>query len=327
MAESGLWVTNDNGGSYFNLASGGARAITFLQRIKAANSSTTMRYTISNKSAGTTLMVVPVHSFELFQPNNTLSVIAVCTTSVSVSGNVVTINFSNTNAGQPFISKDGYFYYDVYETTEPSAGSYGLFMRDSTDFSAITDATKSGLCVYRNTVTVNGTWTVPNNIPNRANCSVFANWNSTSAVVEYNPSNFQITTKGSVTLNIAIFSNGFQLTMPPYGFYIFNKSGQCTYNSNYIPLFVKKTVAFSGASLNTGIAKPLIPLYVVGGEAQDLGGSRYDFYNKGIIMSGSTIKSGRGKLVLGATYTDYDQPYFNDTTLPLIVLDGAQYFN
>ncbi|MDU4095414.1 MAG: DUF6453 family protein, partial [Pantoea sp.] len=309
MAEKGLWITNDNGGSYFNLASGGARAITFLQRIKADNSNTTMRYTISNKSSGTTLMVVPVHSFELFQPNNTLSVISVCTKSISVSGNVVIINFNNTNTGQPFISRDGYFYYDVYETTEPSAGSYGLFMRDSTDFSAITDATKSGLCVYRNTVTVNGTWTVPNSIPNRANCSVFANWNSASAVVEYNPSSFQITTKGSVTLNIAIFSNGFQLTMPSYGFYIFNSHGQCTYNSNYIPLFVKKTVAFSGASLNTGVTKPLIPLYVVGGEAQDLGGSTYDFYNKGIVMSGSTIRSGRGKLVLAAAYTDYDLPY------------------
>lgn len=326
MADQGLWITNDGGKTYFNLASGGARAISYLQRIKVNNSNTTQRVTISGKAANTTLVVVPVHSFELFQPNNSLAVIAVCTTSISVSGNVVTINFSNSNQGQPYIGSDGYFYYDVYETTPSGEGTYGLFMPDSTDFSGITNHLKSGLCVYRTTVTVNGTWTVPTSIPNRAACSVFANWNNTSAVVEYNPANFQINTRGSVVLNIAIFSSGFALTMPAYGFYIYNASGQCTYNSNYIPLFVKKTVTFSGASLNTGIAKPLIPLYVVGGEAQSLGSSKYDFYNKGIIMSGSTIRSGRGRLVQGAVDTGYDQPYFNDTALPLIILDGDQYF-
>lgn len=328
MANESLWITNDGGKTYFNLTSGGATAINFVQRIKISNNDKAQSVTISGKAANSTLIVIPVTCFDLIQPDMSLAVVPVCTTLISVSGSVVTFHFNNGQTGWPLIN-DGLFYFDVYETINTSVGAHGLFVQsDIADFGGITDATKAGFCVYRTTVSVSKTWDVPASIPARNNCSVFANWNHSSAVVEYSNQDKRITvTGGPVTLNIAIFSNGFNLTIPDYGFYICNDAGKCTYNSNYIPLFLKKTIPFNGSAVNTGVAKPMIPLTIIGGEAANLRGSNCDFYNKRVVMTGSTVKGGRGKLVLGATDTGGDQPYYNAMTMPLIVLDGAQYFN
>lgn len=334
MAETGLWITNDNGNTYFNLAQGGARSLTFLRRLTisiAQNASTTVTTNITEKSAGTTLVVVPVHPGEFYQDfGPSLAVWASITKSISVSGSNVTISVTGDNAGIPLINKDGDLLYDVYETSGTGAGTYGLYMPDSTDFSAITNATKAGFCVCRATVTLANkqSWTVPTNIPGRDNCSVFANWSNASASVEYVSTNKTIyVNNATVTLNIAIFSNGFQLTMPDYGLYIFNSSGQCTYNSNYIPMFYKKTVSYnSGGVINTGVARPLVPLGVYGLQGNAVnGGESWEIWSKGLMMNGSNVGSARGRN-LAMWFTDYYKPEFPNMTLPLIVLDADQYF-
>lgn len=335
MANEGLWITNDGGKTYFNLAQGGARSLTFLRRISlhlGSKDNLTQTINVTEKSSGSTLVVVPVHPGEFYQDlGPSLSVWASITKSISVSGSNVTISVTGDMNGLPLISNDGRLLYDVYETSGTGVGTYGLYLPDSTDFSAITNATKAGFCVYRTTITLgnNQSWTVPTNIPGRDNCSVFGNWSNASASVEYVSTEKKIYVRNAtVSINVAIFSNGFTLTIPSYGLYIFNASGQCTYNSNYIPLFYKKTVSFnSGGTVNTGITKPLVPLWVYGLQGNSInGGESWEIWSKGLMMNGSNIGAARGRL-LATWYTDYYQPDFPKMTLPLIVLDTAAYFN
>lgn len=331
--EQGFWLTADNGSSYYNILSGGARAITYLQRIRIApgRNNTSISTTISGKGANTTLLVVPVTMYGIFQDSTSLAVDTVGVNSITVSGSVVTVNFNTYSGGVDIggTTDNGWFLFDVYETINPTDSSYGFFIPDGTNFTGITDATRAGYCVYRTTVTLGngGTWTVPASVQGRANCSVFANWNSATAVVEYTNNNKTIyVSGGSVTLNIAVFSNGFALTMPDYGFYLFNNSGQCTFNSAYIPMFIKNTVNVSGTSVSTGVTRPMVCLGIYGGDSKKESGMNWSFYNRGLIMSGSNIRSSRGKQTLLADTGGY-QAVLPTASVPIVVLDGEQYFN
>lgn len=331
--EQGFWLTADNGSSYYNMLSGGARAITYLQRIRIGPSrnNTSISTTITGKGANTTLLVVPITMYGIFEDSISLAVDAVGVNSIAVSGNVVTVNFNTYSGGVDIggTTDKGWFLFDVYETINPTDSSYGFFIPDGTNFTGITDATRAGYCVYRTTVNIanGGTWTVPSGVQGRDKCSVFANWNSTTAVVEYTNNNKTIyVSRGSATLNIAVFSNGFTLTMPDYGFYLFNNSGQCTFNSAYIPMFIKNTVTVSGSDVATGVTKPMVCLGIYGGDSQKEGGTNWSFYNRGLIMSGSNIRSSRGKQTLLADTGGY-QAVLPTASVPIVVLDGEQYFN
>lgn len=331
MSDVGFWCTADRGKTYFNLNAGGVRAVTFLRRIKTAPvKSKTVSVTISEKDAAGTLFVVPVVASLAQWIANANAVSFISTNSITLSGNVVTIDFTSKykNESGPVDGGDGYYYYDVYQSVD-AGDTHGLYLNDGSGFSGITDVLRAGYCVYKTTVTIQngGTWTVPDNIPARANATVFANWNSSSAVVVYNNMNKSLkVTGGSVVLNIAIFSNGFPLTMPGAGFYVLNRqSQQCVYNSNYTPLFLKKTVQFDGGAIDTGIGKPMVPISAIG-MGGDRDGDYYQLYNKGMKMSGSVISSGRGENTQ-YVYTQGFRIFVPDMSFPVIVCDGTQYFN
>ncbi|MEW5290281.1 DUF6453 family protein [Erwinia papayae] len=327
MADTGCWITNDGGRTYYNLNSGGGRAITFLQRIKSAPDATSYTYTISNKSANGSLFIIPITGGKVYQGGTSATPRGVGVSGIGISGNQVVINYSNKKLeGQGSIDSDPWFYFDVYQTID-AGDNYGLyFLNDLTSFSGITDAVTSGLCVYRTSVSVNGEWAVPTSIEGYANCSVFANWDHASAVVEFDSSTKVVTvTGGPITLNIAVFSNGFTLRMPDSGLYIFNSAGVCTFNSLYIPLFVKGSLSLTDTWQATGLAKPMVPLCVSGIGFSKLSGSMIQIFNKGIMMSGQSIAAGRGKNTRQYDLGNYGIT-FPSSSIPLSLIDGSQYF-
>ncbi|PRD13966.1 DUF6453 family protein [Pantoea coffeiphila] len=331
MSDIGFWCTADRGVTYFNLNSGGVRAITFLRRIKTAPvKNKVITVTVQEKDPAGTLFVIPIVASLAHWIANSNAVSFISTNNIKISGSQVTIEFTSSykNESSPVDGGDGYYYYDVYQSVD-AGDSYGLYLKDGSGFSAITDVLRAGYCVFKTTVTLQdgGTWTVPGSIPSRSNATVFANWNSSSAVVVYNNMNKSLkVTGGKVALNIAVFSNGFPLVMSGAGFYVFNhQTKQCVYNSNYTPLFMKKTVQFNGQSVDTGVGKPMVAIGSIGmgGEKK---GDYYQLYNKGIKMSGAVISSGRG----GNTqyvYTQGFRIFVPDMSFPLVVCDGTQYFN
>ena len=332
MSDVGFWCTADRGATYFNLNSGGVRAITFLQRIKTTptQSSNSSTVNISNRDAGGTLFVVPVVASIAFNVSNANTASFISTQSITVNGSSVRIQFTASfkNESSPVDGGDGWFYYDVYQSID-SGDSAGFYLNDGSGFSGITDVLRAGYCVYKTKINIanGGTWTVPSSVAGRSNSTIFANWNSSGAVIVYNNMSKSLkVTGGSVSLNIAVFSNGFNLQMPGAGFYIFNKATrQCVYNSNYIPLFYRKTVNFNESQINTGVSMPMIALSSIGmGGVKS--GDYYQLYNKGLKMSGAVISSGRGENTQ-YVYTQGFQLSIPNASFPVIVCDGSQYFN
>lgn len=327
MAEVGCWITNDNGATYYNLNGGGGRAISFLQRIQSAPDKTSYTYTISNKQAKSTLFVVPITGGKVYQGGVSALPRGVGIAGIGINGNQVTINFSDTKLeGQGSIDGNPWFYFDVYQSID-AGDNYGLyFLNDLTSFTSITDVMTSGLCVYRTTVTVNGEWAVPSGIDGYGNCCVCANWDHPSAVVEFdNSCKVMTVTGGPATINVAVFSNGFNLRMPDYGLFIYNAQGVCTFNSLYIPFFIKGSLSVNDNWQGTGIAKPMVPLCVTGVDFEKTGGSIIQIFNKGIMMSGQSVRAARGKNTAKYNIGNYGIS-FPGSKLPINILDGSQYF-
>lgn len=327
MSDIGCWITNDNGQTYYNLNAGGGRAITFLQRIKAAPDATSYSFTISSKAANSSLFVIPITGGKVYQGGVSAVPRGVGVSGIGINGNQVTINFSNTKLeGQGSIDGDPWFYFDVYQSID-AGDNFGLyFLNDLTSFTALSDVFSAGLCVYRTTVSVNGEWAVPTGIEGYGNCCVCANWDSGSAVVEFDSSRKVVTvTGGPVTLNVAVFSNGFNLRVPDYGLFIYNSSGVCTFNSLYIPFFIKGSLALNENWQATGLAKPMVPLCVTGVGYSTLSGSIIQIFNKGVMMSGQNIRAARGKNTAQYNLGSYGIS-FPGSNIPMTFLDGSQYF-
>jgi hypothetical protein len=127
-----------------------------------------------------------------------------------VSGNTLTMNtWWSDNWGRPKT-----FDASIWQIL-PSSSGRGLLVQDSTDFLSITDATMSGYCVWRGTVTFTGRWATPTTNISRDRYMVFAKWSADNVTIEFDGSNI-IATKdsagsdqdASVTMQIAIFASG-----------------------------------------------------------------------------------------------------------------------
>lgn len=179
-------------------------------------------------------------------------------------------------------------------------GNSGLLIEDSTDFAAITDASKIAVCIYSGRVTVNGTYQLP------AKGLVFARWNDGSAVLECDGVNIysrQDTTgyddlTRSVDVDIAIFA--VSAPVPGRGLNFINAAGQCTFSTRRRP-FVFRNQFYSPGNAWVDIGNSMIALGSYGFKTATAGGW-CNMRSKGIMMSGNTVKCGNGRV--GARWTD-----------------------
>ncbi|EOE5646293.1 DUF6453 family protein, partial [Cronobacter sakazakii] len=140
------------------------------------------KYTIPGYVSGATALFAP-HVTAGIYPNGSTSLIPDMDilTSVSQSGNTLTFTaWSN-------YKMDGAIYPGTVWQILPASqsGNRGLYISDSTDFTAITDAATVGQCVYRGRVTFTGSWSPPSTSYTRQSYMVFAKWSASGVVVEY----------------------------------------------------------------------------------------------------------------------------------------------
>ena len=172
-------------------------------------------------------------------------------TGYSVTGNEVKQNYGGNN------QSGGSFAGSVWQIDGSSPNS-GLLISDSTDFTAIGNELSLGLCIYRGTVTINGSWTPP--IPSGATgVTIFVKFNQPSATLFYNGSSITSwgnaggdTTRPSVTAKIAIFASGIEPTPQKGGLNMWNSSGRCTFSSANRPFITYgKTIKLNRTNQNT----------------------------------------------------------------------------
>ncbi|MGM7767047.1 DUF6453 family protein, partial [Yersinia enterocolitica] len=139
------------------------------------------------------------------------------------------------------------------------------------------------------------------------------------------------TGNGSVVANVCIFTTGF-FPEPPSpgtaGLAIFNTSGQCTFSSRYPPLILANTTQLSStpnAWVNTGIARPMIPLPSLGGlpAGNEQSGGYRGWYRTAMRMSGSSITAGQGAYVNSVPINDNR---YGNSPLALPILNTDTYF-
>ncbi|WP_143354879.1 MULTISPECIES: DUF6453 family protein [unclassified Erwinia] len=257
---------------------------------------------------------------------------------VWVSGNTVTSTVRNFNQYyDPGHVPAGFDAFQIMGSSNVSG--YGLFMQSSTDFSAITDAAIVSQCVWRGTVNINGSWSIPD-IPDRNNCIVFAHWDRSDRVIYFDRNNMRIeaysdggeTNPADCYMEVIIFTNGTPPVPPAWGVAIWNASGQCTFSSRKAPMIWNGNyVTFNGtpwsySSPATGVNRAAIPLCGVGADTGDsvLSDGYRALYNAGIRMSGNAVCGSRAQNT-GITYSQNSGLIRSIASVTLPVIDASIY--
>lgn len=249
----------------------------------------------------------------------------------------------------------------LFEIPNANSGleAYGIAMYDSVNFLALTDVSQFGYVTYRATINVAGTWTIPDSVPNRDTCVVFARFNSGDTPLWHDRDTFQLRTytgfgsnNGSVVggsisnIQIVIVSVGFSPGLPNsgYGVVIRNASGVITYSSKYPPVIWRggyfgfpyylendtgnaAKIQWIGASGN--VSQPMVPLGSYGFQCGDFT-STGNFPQKvalysGLLMSGNSVSTYRAKPAGNSVYFR-TSPCRAQMGYNLPCLDAADYF-
>ncbi|MEH5097543.1 DUF6453 family protein [Atlantibacter hermannii] len=179
------------------------------------------------------------------------------------------------------------------------SGNRGLLISDSTDFTAITDASVVGQCVWRGRVTIAGRWTLPDTGWNRATYVVFAKWSADGIVVEYDGNQIIVTGESedlgydaTATLDIVIFAAGVPPT-PGRGLNFFNPAGACTFSTTRRP-FVYSNAYYRPSAAWTDIGDRFVMLGRYGAMSAVSFGWCYAKY-LGLVRSGNALRVGKGR--------------------------------
>lgn len=260
------------------------------------------QYTLPNYVAGSQIVMMPKSCvYSLNRGTNLITTIAVLD-SITVSGNTVTQNVwwsDNWGRAKSFPAT-------VWQILPASSGR-GMLIQNSTDFTSITDNTMVGQCVWRGTVTVNGSWSPPD-IPGltREQYLVFAKWSAPGVVIDYDGATIRALAErdgsdvaASATMQIAIFASGVS-PVPGPGLNMFNAAGNCVFSTTKRP-FIYRQATWVPTWDGADIGDTMIMLGRFGYDSSLAGGWDWIKY-AGLVRTGNVVRCGKGKV--SSSWTD-----------------------
>lgn len=303
----GLSILPEDGGKAIDITTS-ARIPSFLNysRVTTNTVSGATPYTAPGLSAGASMFIVPAQAAVVYGNSTTPYPLLNVIDRIDISGASANIIIKSSNSNLPYANS--FVKVNSYQIMGAGGNGYGLKLVDNTDFMTISDASKAGACVFRQKVTINGSWSIPS-IPGRDSCLVCAYWNNGGVRVTYNSVNKVINVWGvnaaaaSADLWITIFANNIALTPPKFGMAVYNAAGACTFTSKYAPLILRGSFTLNktpGAAANTsGIDRPMVPLGLWG--VWVFAGSFYEIFYAGMVMSGGTLSTASAGRVPGGS--------------------------
>lgn len=287
---SGLLIDLNDGGPRMEITAG-LRCSSFCNYFPGVWDKNT--YQISGYVPGSQIVVIPHNSVEWqHRDNNVIPTISMLE-SYSVSGDTITYNTWWSDKW----GRKRTFANTVCQILPAQTGQ-GLLIQDSTDFLSITDSTMVGYCIWRGTVTVNGSWQTPTTNIDRNRYMVFAKWSADGVTVEFDGDRIWACQdrngedrEASVTMQIAIFASGISPTPGP-GLNFF-KNGQCVFSTTKRP-FVFRNVMYNPSWDWTDIGDRMILLGRYGFDSAVSGGWDYLKW-AGLIRNGNSVRCGRGR--------------------------------
>lgn len=330
----GLSILPEDGGKAVDITTS-ARVPAFLEFAEIHSNTVNGQtvHDVPNVTAGASVFVIPTQPAIVYSNSTTPYPLLNVIDHIDITGNHLDIKVKSSNSNLPYANN--FVKLNAYQVTGAGGnGNYGIQLIDNTDFMNISDANIVGGCVFRQTVTVNGSWPIPS-IEGRDNCVVFANWSNANVRVTYDARNKVIevwgqnATSASADLHIVIFANKINLSPPSYGLAVFNKANQCTFSSKYAPLLLRGSFSLaknpgSPASFSTPFDRPLVPLGKWG--AWVFAGSSYEVFHAGMVMNEGTLTTGSAGRIssmpnAGGNVTSMI------ATMSLPLLDARDYFD
>lgn len=337
-----------------------SRVLSYLGRFQIQSATigdnVALSYPIPNKVTGGIAVAIPRFACRIVanQQSSFVSVLR----GISVSGTTFTANVHQESAssGAAYVAD-----VSLFEIPNANTGleAYGIAMYDSVNFLALTDASQFGYVTYRATINVAGTWDIPDTVPNRDTCVVFARFNSGDVPLWHDRDTNQLRTYtsfgnnggsvigGSISgIQIVIVSVGFSPGLPNsgYGVVIRNASGVITYSSKYPPVIWRGgyfgfpyylendtstgwKIQYIGASGN--VSQPMVPLGCYGFQCGDFNSTgtfpqKVALYS-GLLMSGNSVSTYRAKPSGTSVYKDF-APVRAQMGYNLPCIDAADYF-
>lgn len=250
----------------------------------------------------------------------------------------IVVDFSSANQ-QAFFTE-----FSIYQVQPPQSvsGTYGIMIQNSVDWMSINSSSRLGFVAWKGEVTINGKWTLPV-VQNDNTKVVFVRCDDPGVsiyhAVQYNEltvsrdngSGEAVLTTANV--KVVIMNSGYCPPTPRgYGMVIKNAAGNNTFTSDTEPL------VWDGRSVNvgrnpedlvdTGIAKPMIPLAVnafMRGDSQGSGGV-YNYYSCGYRFNGSAVQFWRSESGRKIQTKWNTSNRWYSSQMPLMVINAAHYF-
>ncbi|MBD2802051.1 hypothetical protein ID854_16815 [Xenorhabdus sp. M] len=225
---------------------------------------------------------------------------------MEMSGEYLNIEMNdNLYQFSPVFEPEKIFYIQVCGYPKQT-GSFGIQLAGMNGISTLSDQNRLGYCVYRGKVSLGslGQWRVPDSIPNRGQCLVFARTETAGAAIGMTHDKVIVNNDVACELSVVIFSSGFPLQKPDWGVVIYNASGQPTYSSHYTPFFLGEMIAVrNGQGRTKNIARPMVQVNQLAKLVDSRGKGYFWFFDSGFSFSGNTITINR----VGRYNTEYAQ--------------------
>lgn len=207
----------------------------------------------------------------------------------------------------------------IMEVLPVGTRNEGLFVANSTDFTAISNAAFIMTCQYSQTVWVNGSMPLPvSGVP-------FARWNDPNVSVGFDGTNIIVRNAAyggiddvaaSVTMELVIFNN--TPPQPGDGITMTNSAGQVTFSTVKKPFVFNGTVDLSAGWQNIG--NSLIQLAYTGTLIENNGGYNHVRMN-GIRMADNVVGAARNRVVGNYSRQQFQMPGRNVVIpTPLIII-------
>lgn len=227
----------------------------------------------------------------------------------------VTINFDKKGyRNGEFVDFDATF----LEILPSVTYNEGLFISNSTDFTAISNQSRLLTCAWSGQLTINGSATLPvSGIP-------FGKWDNPNISVSFDGTNIivrDISYSGSddlpasVSIELAIFN----LTAPVAGdgITMTNAAGQVTFSTQKRPLVYDRTIQISDSFQNIGGG--YCHLTCTGTQVRMISGNA-NIRTKGIVMSGGSIRSAYNRVFGNYFVSGWDATFNKNIGMPLLIL-------
>ncbi|EBM9948490.1 hypothetical protein T029_20035 [Salmonella enterica subsp. enterica serovar Give] len=194
----------------------------------------------------------------------------------------------------------------------------GLFVSNSTDFTAISNQSRLMTCAWNGKLTVNGNATLPvSGIP-------FGRWDNPDISVSFDGTNIivrNITYDGrddlvaSATIELAIFNQTAPIAGD--GITMTNAAGQVTFSTQKRPMVYDRTIQISDSFQNIGGG--YCHLTCTGTQTRMIGGYA-NIRTKGIVMSGGSIRSAFNRVFGNYSVSGWDATFNRNIGMPLLIL-------